>query len=131
MKKITIAMLVFASMTAQAAIYECNVTKKFDTENIYSKEAIERGKFSVVVKDTASPTISRCSFTPSKAAITCDEYPVDKIAQAQKVGIKKYYYFEGQLDVQLYPPVGKGEMTFVENNGRGGIAFGTCKTVKP
>lgn len=123
--------VLLVSVNVHAAIYDCKVTKKFDTENVYSKEAIERGKFSVMVRDTQSPTLSRCSFIQSQGAVTCDEYQVDKIAQAAKVGIKKFYYFDGQFDVQIFPAVGSGPMTFVENNGRGGIAFGTCKTVSP
>ena len=40
--------------------------------------------------------------------------------------IKKYYRFRGQFDVQLFP-----SLFFVENNGRGGIAFGKCRVVSP
>jgi len=36
--------------------------------------------------------------------------------------IAKYYYFDGQFDVQIFP-----NLSFIENNGRGDIAFGKCR----
>ncbi len=42
------------------------------------------------------------------------------------IHIKKYYVFKGQFDVQLYP-----DLTFIENNGRGDIAYGKCELTSP
>ncbi len=45
---------------------------------------------------------------------------------ARRSRIKKFYVFRSQFDVQVYP-----DLSFIENNGRGGIAFGTCSVVAP
>jgi hypothetical protein len=39
-------------------------------------------------------------------------------------GMKKFYYFTGQFDVQLFT-----DMRFVENKGRTGISYGKCKKI--
>ena len=65
-----------------------------------------------------------CSFSPSVHEVTCDRYEVDKIVFDEKVNIRKYYAFRSQFDVQVF-----SDLHFVENNGRGGIAFGKCNLV--
>ena len=112
----TISNLVFSSS------YECVVTRKLDSENIYPKSQLDQYKYSVKIKDTSKPELERCSFTPSEKRVTCDRYSVDRVEVDKNVGIKKFYYFSGQFDVQLYP-----DMRFVENNGRGGISYGKCE----
>ena len=58
--------------------------------------------------------------------MTCDRYPMDKVVLDENVKIKKYYLFRSQFDVQLF-----ADLLFIENNGRGGIAFGRCRVVAP
>jgi hypothetical protein len=112
---------------AQAAEYHCTVKKKFDSERVYTADQIEKGQFSVLVEENGkSAFLSRCSFTTSAQKVTCDRYEVDKIAFDENVKIKKYYVFHSQFDVQLFP-----NLFFIENNGRGGIAYGTCTLVAP
>ena len=38
------------------------------------------------------------------------------------VGIKKFYLFKSQFDVQLFP-----DMNFVEKNCRSGVSYGKCE----
>ena len=40
--------------------------------------------------------------------------------------IKKYYVFRSQFDVQVF-----SDLSFLENNGRGDIAYGKCEVVAP
>jgi hypothetical protein len=47
---------------------------------------------------------------------------VDFVARDAFVGHLKYYYLQGQFDVQV---LASGD--FVENNGRGSIATGWCE----
>ena len=110
-----------------AAEYDCKVGKKVEHEVSYSAQQIEKGKFSVKIEENGGGAfVSRCSIVPSANKITCDRYQVDKIVFDENVKIKKYYVFRSQFDVQLFP-----DLLFVENNGRGGIAYGKCRVVVP
>lgn len=112
---------------AAAAEYDCKVAKKVDSENTYTAHQIENGQFSMKVEESGGGAfVSRCSFSSSANKITCDRYPVEKVVFDEKVKIKKYYVFQSQFDVQLF-----SDLSFVENNGRGGIAYGKCRVVAP
>lgn len=116
-----------ASGFAMAAEYDCKVANKVDSENTYTKHQIEKGQFSVKVEESGEGVfISRCSFSTSANKVTCDRYQVDKIVFDENVKIKKYYVFLSQFDVQLF-----SDLSFIENNGRGGIAYGKCRVVAP
>ena len=111
----------------QAADYHCEVKKKFDTENVYSQVHIQKYRYSVLVEERgASANLSRCSFAPSVQKITCDRYEANKVVFDEHVKLKKYYQFRSQFNVQIF-----ADLSFIENNGRGGIAFGTCKIMAP
>ena len=120
-KKILLFGLVISTNVFSSS-YECVVTRKLDFQNNYSQSEIDKFKYSVRIKDEKNPEIERCSFTPSEKKITCDKYLVDRVEVDKNVGIKKFYHFTSQFDVQLYP-----DMRFVENNGRGGISYGKCE----
>ena len=112
---------------ATAVEYHCSVTRKFNSEIQHSSEHLDRYKPSEKIEDNGeTAALSRCSFAPSEGRVTCDRYEVDKVVFDSNVKIKKYYYFHGQFDVQLYP-----SLSFVENNGRGDIAYGECRVVSP
>ena len=90
-----------------------------------------------IVDDGQTAQISRCGFRPSAGKITCDSYAVDQIETIgrfgtnqvwQKQAIKKYYNFASGLDVQVF--LDAPGLPFVENNGRGTIAFGKCEKVR-
>jgi len=111
----------------EAVEYDCTVAQKFNQERIYSADNIKKSKFSVRIYDTGPTSyVARCSFSGNAGKVTCDRYAVDKIILDKNVGIKKYYIFRSQFDVQIY-----SNLSFVENNGRGGIAFGNCAIVSP
>ena len=122
MKKLLFLFLLFQSSLVFSSSYDCVVTRKIGLENIVSDSELKKWKFSVKIHDTTKPELERCSFTPSEKKITCDKFSVDRVEVDKFVGIKKFYYFTGQFDVQLYP-----DMKFVENNGRGGISYGKCE----
>lgn len=112
---------------AAAAEYDCKVTKKVDSENSYTAHQIEKWHFSVKVEESGGDAfVSRCSFSPSADKVTCDRYQVDKVVFDENVKIKKYYLFRSQFDLQLF-----SNLSFIENNGRGGIAYGKCRVVAP
>lgn len=122
MKKITTLLLLLFSPLVFSSSYECKVTRKLDSETIYSSSHIEQYKFSVRIKEEPKPELERCSYSPSQNKVTCDRYSVDRVEVDKFVGIKKFYFFKGQFDVQLFP-----DMNFVENNGRGGVSYGKCE----
>ena len=127
---VALAAALFVTMrsgSAWSVEYYCPVTSKFDSEREYNQEHLRQYDYSVRIADLGeTATVSRCSYTPSEARITCDRYEIDKIVSDEWVNIKKYYHFQSQFDVQLY-----ANLRFVENNGRGGIAYGTCQIVSP
>lgn len=125
------AMLLIFSLCAPAfaaaAEYECKVEKKVDSDASYTSNQLEKGKFSIRIEEGKKETfVSRCSFSPIAQKITCDRYHVDKIVLDEYVKIKKYYLFRSQFDVQLFP-----DLSFIENNGRGSVAYGKCRFTAP
>jgi hypothetical protein len=105
----------------------CEVTRKVHPSGTYSDEHVKRAQFSVRIEETTSGAkLSRCSFIQSEQQVTCDAYNVDRVEYDPIPRIKKFYVFRGQFDVQLFP-----DMTFIENNGRGSVAFGKCRADRP
>ncbi len=121
MKKYLV-LLFFFPCVVYSSSYDCKVTRKVGPENILSDSELKKWKFSVKIHDTPKPELERCSLTPTQNQVMCDKHPVDKVETDKFVGIKKFYNFRSQFDVQLYP-----DMKFIENNGRGGISYGTCE----
>ena len=123
MKTLLALLLLIPSLSfAGSKFYQCPVYEKYDAGgNIYAQEMIEKYKYSVNVIDMGDTAIlERCSFSSSAGAVTCDSYDVDHI-ERDFGGGDKYYYFSGMFDVQIIGSL------FIENNGRGGIAFGKCE----
>ena len=120
-------MLLFAPAIAHSAEYACKVDKKFSYEHEYTSSEIKKWQFSLIIEESESTAyVSRCSFSTSAQEVTCDRYEAEKIVYDENVKIKKYYFFRSQFDVQLFQ-----DLTFVENNGRGDIAYGKCKFIAP
>jgi hypothetical protein len=115
-----------ASAVAQVAsqgVFECQVTAKFDPNRTYSAEELSRSQFSVRVSRTLDLSIvERCSFSKAVGRVTCDPYKVDQIQEQASPPMVKFYVLRSMFDLQIF-----GDGTFVENNGRGSIAFGTCR----
>lgn len=110
------------SAVIYAASYDCTATKKYDFDRSYTQAQLDTLKFSVRIHDSEKPKVDRCSVKPSEGKLSCDTYDIDRMEVDKYVGYKKFYLFRSQFDVQLFP-----DMKFIENNGRGGIAMGTCK----
>jgi len=125
MRLILIALMVLGS-TSNAEEYFCPVSKKLNSDSSYSAAQLQQWMFSVKIKQMGEAAIiSRCSFSSSAGAVTCDDYQADFIYEDTYTGHKKFYYFRGQLDVQIFD-----NLSFIENNGRGDIAFGRCDLLK-
>ncbi len=129
--KLTGPVLALAVLHAEAATFRCDMNVQAyltaaGAMQVIPIEQMRRQQASVVIEDEKAPFVERCSFAPSANKVTCDRYPIDRIEVDGNVNIKKFYLFRSQFDVQLF-----SDLTVVENNGRGGVAFGTCKMVKP
>ncbi|MGE0530205.1 MAG: hypothetical protein AB7G40_10145 [Hyphomonadaceae bacterium] len=103
--------------------YDCQVARKFRSDGTeYSGRELEQWQFSVRVIESAEGVIlQRCSFTSAEARVTCDSYRADHVELDAQIGARKYYYFRGQFDLQIF-----SDGTFLENNGRGSVALGSC-----
>ena len=110
-----------APKAATAEELWCKVTRKLDSEREYSQENLEKYRPGVFVRVRAyGATLSRCS-SEASGQYSCDEYEVDKIEIDNYTGHRKFYYYRGQFDVQVF-----SNNRFIENNGRGTISFGHC-----
>jgi hypothetical protein len=117
----------FTTLSATAAEYSCSVTKKVNADRQYSAEELAELRFSNTIEEVGNQTwVSRCSFARSAGGVTCDRLRMEHVVVDPSVKIKKYYMFSSQFDFQLYP-----DLSFVENNGRGGISYGRCRVVSP
>ena len=118
--------LSFPSLS-NAVEYYCNVELKRDYDHIYSHTDLQKWKWGVKIVDSGdNAKISRCSFSSSAGSVICDDYLADYIHSDPSTGIKKYYYFRGHFDVQIFT-----DLSFIENNGRGSIGRGRCKVTRP
>ncbi len=115
------------SLPGFAVEYACEVTRKFDREREYTAEQIAKLQYSNRVEESyESAFVSRCSFAPSAGKVTCDRYKIDRVSFDENMKIKKYYLFRSQFDFQVFD-----DLSFVENNGRGGVSYGKCTLVSP
>lgn len=128
---VSAASILLASLAAQAATYKCEMKGqaylgKDGSMATVSPEELKKRQASLVIEDEKAPFVERCSFSPSDKKVACDRYPIDRVEVDRNVDIKKFYLFRSQFDVQLF-----SNLSVVENNGRSGVAYGTCKLVKP
>ena len=116
--------LVLFVYPAHAASYHCTVEHRFSEDRRSPPAELQRLKLTAELDEGNAgngAVMSRCSFAPSVSKVTCDRYPVDHIAHDTLIDAKKFYVFRSQFDLQIF-----SSLRFVENNGRGGIATGTC-----
>ena len=127
LRLLALALTLSVPAAAMAVEYDCKETRKVNADTVYAPEHLQRWQFSVGIAESQDrSSLSRCSFATSANKVTCDRYEVDRVAYDQNVKIKKFYVFRSQFDVQLF-----ADLSFVENNGRGDIAFGQCRIVSP
>ena len=127
MKKILLAMNLMLVSFSHAGTFECKVEKKYsaDLSAVHTKQEVDKFNFNIKIQEAQDTTVKRCSFAPSQNAVTCDTYTADRIefTNTQFVKIKKFYVTNSQYDIQIFE-----DLSFIENNGRGSIAYGKCKS---
>lgn len=127
-----IALIIFCLLPAmaQAAQFNCTMARMTNSKAEYTQDDISKRQPTLLLNvddnedenplnDKAS--VSICDITVADGK-TCDSYEVDKIAYDDATKLKKYYNFFSQVDLQVAP-----DMTFVLNDGRTGISYGSCK----
>ena len=126
MNKILLALMLMHVAFSHAGTFECKVEKKYsaDLSVIQTKQEVEKSNFNIKIQEAQDTTVKRCSFAPSQNAVTCDTYSADRVefTNTQFVKIKKFYVTNSQYDIQIFE-----DLSFIENNGRGSIAYGKCK----
>ncbi len=126
--KYLLTMVLFlAPNLASATEFYCKASRKMNGEQTYTAEDLKNWKFATKVEQQGNEAfLSRCSHSRVEEKVTCDRYEVDRIEFDQNVKIKKYYVFESQFNLQIF-----SNMTYLEDNGRGGITYGRCEVVSP
>lgn len=120
-------LLVLIPLCVNAVEYHCSVKDKYNFQKVYTKEEIKKWNFTVRIEETGNNAyVYRCSYSIITSKETCDKYEMDRIEYDENIKAKKYYLFRSQFNVQLF-----SDLSFVEDNGRGGIAYGICKIVSP
>lgn len=89
-------------------------------------DVLKKNQAHLIVEDEKKAFVERCSFVASANRVTCDRYKVDPVVADKNVDLKKFYLFRSQFDVQIFR-----DLSFIENNGRGGLAYGVCKLIRP
>jgi hypothetical protein len=93
---------------------------------LVSAETTRKSQAHLILEDEKVAFVERCSFVASVNKVTCDRYQIDQVVVDKNVDLKKFYLFKAQFDVQIFR-----DLSFIENNGRGGVAYGTCKLLRP
>lgn len=127
LRVILLLVLVILPFQVEAVEYSCQVDGKYDFGYVYTRDEIKKWQFSARIEDLGSEVfISRCSYSLIDGKVTCDRYKADHIEYDKNVNLKKYYVFRSQYNVQLFH-----DLSFLEDNGRGGISYGKCVVVSP
>jgi hypothetical protein len=114
-----------------AATYRCDISRQAmigqdGKIEAAQQEMIKKRQQSVLIEDESEAFVERCSFLERIGSVTCDRYRIDHVAVDRNINAKKFYLFRAQFDIQLYQ-----NLTFIENNGRGGVTTGKCLMLKP
>lgn len=83
---------------------------------------VKHKPFTRVIESNGLYKIQRCSIPFGKDTHTCDIYNVDRIERDVNVSIQKFYVFTAQYDIQIF-----SDLSYMDNNGRGGLLVGKCK----
>ncbi len=128
MRKLLItAFLLTLANGLYAATYRCEPELQSNFGNrVENNDFLRNNKPYTTVVDEKNPKIERCSFSSFEKRNTCDTYEVNRVELDSKVNIKKFYVFRSQFDVQIFK-----DMSYIENNGRGGFQIGKCKLISP
>jgi hypothetical protein len=78
------------------------------------------------VHEGADVRIERCSYSNFEKKNVCENYKADRFESDSNVFVKKFYVFQSQYDIQIFR-----ELSYIDNNGRGGMLYGKCKLVSP
>ena len=124
-------MLVSLSANSFAATYRCEVqtVTMFDKSlsvQVLSKTYLKDRQQHLIIEDDTKAFVQRCSFNPFLGKVECDRYEADRVTRDANINFKKFYFFRSQFDVQIL-----SDLSFIENNGRGGLAYGLCRLLNP
>lgn len=136
MKKVILILgFLLIAGNAQAVEYHCIATMAADSSGEWAKDRINKWKPSTIIKhygraSQKPSTISRCSYSQIEGKRTCDTYEIDHYettgVSVALMFIDKFYYYRGQMDVQIFITTGEKVSGYIENNGRGTIYRGNC-----
>ena len=105
---------------------ECNVLIKYSNKGKYSQANLQKYNPSLKIEFAGDKYyVSRCSYETIANKITCDKHKMDKAVVDDFTSYIKLYQFSSQFDVQLFT-----DKSFVENNGRSSVSYGTCKVTE-
>jgi len=111
--------------TAAVMKFDCRTTKKLTAKAGATAEELERNQFSTRIEELPRGFfIDRCWIVQGTGKRNCLRQKVDRIEINRKLKVKKFYVFNSQLNVQLFP-----DLTSLTDDGVGGVQYGTCEYV--
>lgn len=138
-KIILIIGVLLVATHAHAVGYHCTPRTVVDSTGEWSNDKIKKYRLYTVIKKLGwvsekTSSLYRCSLSQSENRIICDTYPIDyheitALPETMSL-IDKFYHFHEQFDVQLFRDA-DGNISYIENNGRGTIFRGNCLTLDP
>ena len=118
--------VILISTSSFGLTLECNVLNKYSHKGKYSQANLQKYNPSIKIEFAGDKYyVSRCSYETIANKITCDKHKMDKAVVDDFTSYIKLYQFSSQFDVQLFT-----DKSFVENNGRSSVSYGTCEVTE-
>lgn len=125
MRFLILAIFVFSISSSNATSYKCE--PEFQTvfgSRVENNDFLKVFKPYTFVHSEASGSVERCSRSYTQNQHVCETYKVDRFENDANVQVKKYYVFTSQYDIQIFK-----DLSYIDNNGRGGMLYGKCKII--
>ena len=127
MRLFLLTVFILTVPSVNATTYKCE--PEFQTvfgSRVENNDFIRSFKPYTLVHDEVEGRIERCSRSFTENRHVCETYKVDRLESDSNALVKKYYVFKAQYDIQIFR-----ELSYIDNNGRGGMLYGKCKMISP
>ena len=122
MNYIFMIFMFFVSSNVFGETIECKTKfQSYMGKEITDDYFIKNHKPSIKIFD--EDLIERCHISNLQKERICETFSIDRVEKEND--IKKFYVFNFQYDIQIFP-----DLSFMANNGRGGIEIGECMELK-
>ncbi len=122
--KVLLSLILLSAVNVHAATFICTPSYQSRMGKLIAtseSDFVKKHKPYTKIVEGSTVIIQRCSTPYVQNSSQCDSYEADRVEYDSNVQIRKYYVFKPQYDIQIF-----SDMSFIDNNGRGGFLVGTC-----